>query len=98
MNYYKMEQLATPRPWHVRYVDTPAYGTLPQIMSSDTQIEASGFLHNGFVHSALLAHCRNNFIKALEALKKMRSEMTGDITLSQWEWYDNQIAELEEVK
>ena len=97
MNIHELEKLATPRPWRV----------------AEDHMHATGLINNDG-HKALLednwpedmqlaAHCRNNFMRALEALQDAhtfvcRFDEMDDGEVSFAKELSDLITELEEVQ
>lgn len=73
MNIYELEKLATPGPWFG--TQSSVLGRTAPEVTRETHICSTD--ENWLPHSeqdangALIRHCRNNFMKALEALKYM---------------------------
>jgi|GEM_PF-3884370 len=107
MNIRELEKQATPGPWTVvnsTQVFLNAEG--PRVHVADCIGQTQRGLHAGLMHAAnarLLVHFRNNFMRALEALKKAQSILDSEFPSTderhpkQW-GLDRLIAELEEVK
>lgn len=63
MNIYELEQKATPGPWEVAHDSTGYHAEhdgYPVLDGSEPKDE---------INAMLSSHCRNNFMRALEALK-----------------------------
>lgn len=109
MNIYELEKKATPGPF-VR-ADCSAHN-LPMDAIAPDGARVAMFREHGtsnYHNAALWVHCRNNFMKALEALKEDRPaarfadftcrEHAHDCPCCEWrKKRDALISELEEVK
>jgi len=104
MNFYDLNNLATPDPLIVSKV----FGIGQTLATSDDSVPVCFCDITGQPnkHNALLlAHCRNNFLKALEALKRdarlfnciADSENSG-LASDRFDELQSLIKELEEVK
>ena len=103
MNIYELEKQATPGPlqsWTCESTDDSTIGLTPANPPQEWCAYVEGYRHKEA--AALLAHCRNNFMKALEALKKtygLANLWEGDDTEREWAAeVEILIKELEEVK
>jgi len=100
VNIYELEKQATPGPlqsWTCESTDDSTIGLTPANPPQEWCAYVEGYRHKEA--AALLAHCRNNFMKALEALKCVAdcrsADEAHDIIVNQ---FPELIAELEEVK
>ena len=104
MNIYELEKKATPGP--LMWSRAGSFGRVSRWdIQRDTQTVACVYSITGLesdprkADAQLLAHCRNNFMKALEALKCVAdcrsADEAHDIIVNQ---FPELIAELEDVK
>lgn len=96
MNIYELEKNSTPAPW---FVDD-AQPSWP--MQRDILVESSWYTTEQKNNAILSAHCRNNFMKALEALRRLADQEDDNYRLSGSKHPSNDgtwklIEELEEV-
>ena len=97
MNIYNLEKQATPAPWTVDEAQ-------PSWPMHDLEHDGVWFTNLEESNAVLAAHCRNNFMKALEALKQLDTMCREDsrfMVTSDGRVHDlveRTIAELEEVK
>ena len=71
MNIYELEKQATPGPWR------KSRGEFPTIVTGKHCIgHFYGTNESVCIDTRLAAHCRNNFMRALEALKKANRTLT----------------------
>ena len=104
--YAEVLARATPGPLTTKFAGNPA-GDRTTIYTEDGLVVADTSLsmavadcggtlseEEATANAELLVHCRNNFNKALEALKRVRNELSVETGKE----VDDLIAELEEVK
>ena len=103
MNIYELEKQATPGPWSrcphtvdgvLGYPTGDHMGSRTVSIGSCCNIPISQRSEN----AALITHCRNNFMKALEALKEERGYHKEHGRIGRADQLSELIAELEEVK
>jgi hypothetical protein len=102
VNVYELEKRATPGPLIVTN-DCCGYSALAMTEQGESVFGGCG--KRGDADVRLAAHCRNNFLKALEALKQQLDigAFAGDrLPIKVWQAHAAKlrtlIAELEEVK
>lgn len=92
MNIYELEKNSTPAPWTV----DDAQPSWP--MQRDILVESSWYTNEQKNNAILSAHCRNNFINAIDKLKQCRNYMCGNPEFGSCSiGLDEFIKELEEV-
>ena len=104
MNVYELEKQATPEPWPL--MENAADSDMAAFVITDGMVRLMADPRHpseARANAKLLAHCRNNFMRALEALKVMTQ-----IVLQEYPLHDKRnrkaravldtITELEEVK
>jgi len=101
MNIYELEKQATPGPWIPHrngHPDDPGGRGTNHIYSKQPYRIVSWSVANN-ADASLLSHCRNNFMKALEALKELRmlSSINGVDWTANGPWITELIEELEEA-
>ena len=70
MNYYKLEKLATSRPWTIAK-ESPTSGTAISGPNNEAVLQTNLWPED----MALIVHCVTNFSKVLEALKDEHAEL-----------------------
>lgn len=98
MNIHELEKLATPGPWIA-----VSGSRLPNWLMPDREMFGMPSSPETLANARLSAHCRNNFMKALEALKEARESIWWlDDSMDEREIATDRleelIKELEEVK
>ena len=94
MNIYELEQKATPGPWVVSgatAVTCPHIGLV--LIACDVPNTNTTPLARMQADMELTSHCRNNFMKALEALKGLT-----EIVLSEYPLHDPRNKQAREAK
>ena len=97
MNYYELKKRATPGPWEADTDDCVITKSGVRFAMIGTPVKGDNC---GDANAALIAHCVNNFDKALEALKIIARNVDAGAVHINWcsDFAKQKIAELETVE
>lgn len=108
MNIYELDKLATPRPYTEMLSTAVNYQEKRLVVGPDgvlvvAQCYSCPKVSDAHYSAALIVHCCNNFLKALEGLKRLAVAADGEYPATDERHPDNDgtnklIAELENVK
>ena len=102
MTVYELDKQATPGPWSlIRYANEPHDDEfMGRISHNEDEVYRGPFSFSGLRNDAnaqLLVHCRNHFLKALEALKAERDYHSEQKRIGRADQLNEVIKELENV-